>query len=63
MWVYLNINIPEDKNNKKFKREIFKTVCDVDKPFKGIVKNVLTKKVIEIFIKYFESDLNFHSKM
>lgn len=43
MLLYITVNIAENKHDQHLKREILKTVIDVNKLFKGFYGNVLIK--------------------
>lgn len=43
MLLYITVNIAENKHDKQLKREILKTVIDVNKLFKGFYGNALIR--------------------
>lgn len=55
---YGRFNIPENTDDKYYKREILKTTVDIDKLFKGIATNFITKSIM----KDLEGNLNFEPK-
>lgn len=55
---YGRFNIPESPDDKHFKREILKTTVDIEKLFRGIATNFITKSIL----KDLKGNLNFEPK-
>lgn len=49
MVIYIKLNIPEDKNDRQFQKQIIKTVVDVGKLMDGIYGNPVVKTVMDTF--------------
>lgn len=45
--VYVKFSVPENGEDKNYKRELLRTVVDIDKLFKGIATNFIAKSMIE----------------
>ena len=50
MVIAVKINIPEDKNDRLFGREILRTVVDVGQLMNGVYGNPIIKSVIDIIM-------------
>jgi hypothetical protein len=61
-WAYFSIRAPADKNDREYKREILKTVVDIEKAFKGIQSNVIVSMFFESIIKTCDQELKLPSK-
>lgn len=55
---YGRVSIPENRDDKYFKKEILSTTVDIDKIFKGIATNFITKSIINDL----QANLNFEPK-
>lgn len=56
IWIYVKISVPEDINDKKYGKQIFQTVVDVEKLFKGISGNFVMKTIGNSLIKSIDND-------
>lgn len=56
------INFPEDKNDKKFGRQFFRTSINLEKASNGVNGNFLIKSLMENFYKSFDFELKFPLK-
>lgn len=54
---YVKFSVPESRDDKNFKRELLRTVVDIDKLFKGVATNFIAKSMIE-----FGKGINFERK-
>jgi hypothetical protein len=59
MWGYYTIKMPRNKNDKDYKMEVFKTVVDIEKVFKGNQNNFIMTNAIKSFIKALGYELKF----
>lgn len=57
--VYVSLRVPENKNDRECKRELVKTVVDLDKVFKGLQ----TSSVVNGFIRNILQYLDFEVKL
>lgn len=49
--VSVNVNFPEDKSDKNFRREFFRTSIDGEKVFKGLYGNFVLRTFMENYLK------------
>lgn len=52
------VTIPENRDDKCFKKELLRTTVDIDKIFKGIATNFITKSIVNDW----KANLNFEPK-
>lgn len=62
MVTYLKANVPENENDKKFKKEVVRTVVDMEKLTKGFSGNFVLKTAIDLFLNSFEFEYKFPMK-
>lgn len=58
MIIYGRFNIPESSGDREYKKEVLQSVIDVDRLFRGVGTNFISKSVIEEFGK----TMNFERK-
>lgn len=56
---YLRVRLPEDKNDRLFKKDLLKTSIDIEKMLSGNVANFLVKTMVENLLKSFDFEPNF----
>lgn len=49
---YVSFRVPESQNDREYKREIVKTVVDVEKAFKGLQSNPIVKTYAANLVKF-----------
>lgn len=52
MMVYMKLAVPENKNDREYKRELVRTVIDAEKIYKGSHSNFLVKIFFDCVLKY-----------
>lgn len=45
--IYLSLNIPENENDREFRKELLKTVINGDKIFNGVFANPVVKYIVK----------------
>jgi hypothetical protein len=59
IWAYGTIRIPENKDDKNFRKEFTKMVVDVEKALKGAQNNFLVAKIAELTLKTADREIKF----
>lgn len=59
MKVYLRVRLPEDENDRTFKRDLMKTTIDVGKLFSGNAGNFVIKGILENLLKSYDFEPKF----
>jgi hypothetical protein len=49
LFTYFKLSVPENTQDKSFKREYYKTVFDVEKAMKGMQGNFMVNLIIDMF--------------
>lgn len=62
VWLTIKIDLPEDENDKNYRREYFKTSIDCEKLAKGIHGNYMIKGLAEQYLKHIDFELKFPMK-
>lgn len=62
MLVYLKVNIAEDQNGSQYKRELLKTVIDIEKLFKGSQGHFLIRSFINNISRFMDFKMKFPIK-
>lgn len=57
--IYLKIRTPENENDREFKRELIRTVVDVEKVIKGVFGNPVIQAITKDLLKSINFPLKF----
>lgn len=60
--VYIAINMPEDANDRKYRKEIIRTVIDAEKFFRRAQTNVVVRYFTDRILQYVNFKLEFPLK-
>lgn len=58
MVAYVSVRFPENKNDREYRREVVRTVVDVEKVLKGMQSNPIVKGYVDDLLKYADFDIN-----
>lgn len=59
IFTYIKVKLPENENDGHFRKEVFSTVVDAEKAYKGIQNNFVTAKMFEMVKNATGFDINF----
>lgn len=59
---YGRFNVPENNYDHKYRKELLRTVVDVEKVLKGVTTNFLSKSVMEVLKSSLDFQFNFPIK-
>lgn len=57
--MYIQVNVPEDKQDEKYRKDLFKTRIDLKKMLDGVNSNFITKSIMEKFQESLEFEMKY----
>lgn len=62
LFVYVSFRVPENENDREYRRELIRTVVDVEKVLNGLQSNPVVKGYVDNILKYVDFEVKFPAR-